>query len=788
MATAIRPSREEKGIDRRGFLQVSGMAGGGMMIAFYAPEFGRMLEAGSRKLRADYIPNAFIKITPNNVITIIAKNPEIGQGVKTHLPMIIADELDVDWAQVRIEQGDFDTPKYGGQGAGGSTATPTNWDLLRRVGAYGRSLLVEAAAQNWSVPAAELTTGSATVRHAASGRTATYGSLAEKAATLVPATPLTIQQIQGMTTLALKDPSAYKIIGTKVKGVDNHKIVTGEPIFGVDVMVPGMLSAVYVKCPVFGGKVKSANIDEIKALPGVKHVFTLDQGAAARDRLESGVAILADTWWQANSARGKLKIEWEDPPMGADHSSAKYTAKAAELSKAAPMRNLRKDGDADAAMAAAGVKKVEANYYVPLISHAPLEPQNTTALFKDGKLELWSATQQPNGGRNLVVNTLGIRAEDITLHLVRCGGGFGRRLTNDYMVEAAAIAQKVPGTPVKLIWTREDDIQHDFYRPPQWHHFSGAVDASGKLVAWKNHYVAFGTPNPPQPQQFFGNSSGIGATEFPARFIRNYQLDASVIETHVPLGALRAPGSNGIAYAVQCFIDELADAANKDPVEFRRELLSNYQADPPPPAPPAGAAGGAGGRGGAGGGGGGGGPQFDAARMRGVLDLVAEKSNWANRASLPKGTGLGVAFHYSHLGHFAEVVQVTVSKAGVIKVDKVWCAGDIGSQVINTSHAENQTQGGVLDGLAEALGQEITIDKGRVVQTTFGATASTFALLRIRQACPVEVHFLKTNNAPTGLGEPMLPPAVPALVNAIFAATGKRVRSLPLTKADLKWS
>jgi isoquinoline 1-oxidoreductase beta subunit len=256
----------------------------------------------------------------------------------------------------------------------------------------------------------------------------------------------------------------------------------------------------------------------------------------------------------------------------------------------------------------------------------------------------------------------------------------------------------------------------------------------------------------------------------------------------VPLGALRAPGSNGIAYAVQCFIDELADAANKDPVEFRRELLSNYQADPPPPAPPAGAAGGAGGRGGAGGGGGGGGPQFDAARMRGVLDLVAEKSNWANRASLPKGTGLGVAFHYSHLGHFAEVVQVTVSKAGVIKVDKVWCAGDIGSQVINTSHAENQTQGGVLDGLAEALGQEITIDKGRVVQTTFGATASTFALLRIRQACPVEVHFLKTNNAPTGLGEPMLPPAVPALVNAIFAATGKRVRSLPLTKADLKWS
>jgi isoquinoline 1-oxidoreductase beta subunit len=780
----MRPTtKQSKRLDRREFIRVSSIAGGGMMIAFYAPELEGTLKRlpGVRTRRADYTPNGFIRIASDNTITIIAKNPEIGQGVKTHLPMIIADELDVDWKDVRIEQGDFNPALYGGQGAGGSTATPQNWNFLRQVGAYGRSLLVEAAAQTWSVPAAELTTASGVVHHRASSRSMTYGQLAEKAATLVPATPLTQQQLGALTTLRLKDPSEYKIIGTRVPGVDNRKIVTGQPLFGIDFTMPGMLSAVFEKCAVFGGTVKLANLDEIRKEPGVRHAFVLDAGAAARDQLHSGVAILADTWWQAQSARKKLKVVW-DEGAGATHSSAAYSARAAELAKAAPMRNLRRDGDVDAALAGAA-KKVEASYYVPLIAHAPLEPQNTTALFKDGKLELWSATQQPNGGRALTARTLGIADTDITIHIMRSGGGFGRRLTNDYMVEAAAIAKQVPGVPVKLVWTREDDTQHDFYRPPQWHNFAGGVDASGRVVAWKNHYVSFGDPTP-GAQAFFGNSAGIGANEFPARFIRNYSLDASVIQTHVPLGALRAPGSNGIAYAIQCFIDELAAAAGKDPVQFRYDLLSQWQADPPPPVDPNAPAGG--GRGGRGGGGGGG-PQFDAARMRGVLELAAEKSGWG-KTTLPRGTGMGVAFHWSHLGYFAEVVQATVSKAGAVKVDKVWCAGDIGSQVINASHAENQTQGGVLDGLAEALAQEITIENGRVAQGNFGTTANSFALLRIRQACPVEVHFLKTNNPPTGLGEPMLPPAVAALCNAIYAATGKRVRSLPISKVDLKWA
>ncbi len=774
MTTSIRPT-SKKVLDRRSFLHVSAIAGGGLLIAAYAPELeAKAALLTGRTRRADYVPNVFIKITPDGLVTITSKNPEIGQGVKTHLPMIVADELDVDWKDVRIVQGDHNTALYGGQGAGGSTATPQNWTPMRQAGAYGRSLLVAAAAQTWSVPEAELTTEHGTVFHRASNRSLKYGQLVDKAATLVPATPLTPQQL---AAIPLKDPKDYRIIGTKVPGYDTHKVVTGQPLYGIDFTMPGMLCAVFEKCAVFSGKVKSANLDDIKKEPGVRHVFIIDQGAPARDGLMSGVAILADSWWQANSARKKLKIEWDEGPM-ATQSSAGYMAKAAELAKQPPVRNLRKDGDFEAAYAGAA-KKVEASYYIPLISHAPLEPQNTTALFKDGKLELWSATQQPSGGRSLVVNTLGIKTEDITLHIMRSGGGFGRRLTNDYMVEAAAIAKQVPGTPVKLLWTREDDIQHDFYRPAQWHNFSGGVDAAGKVVAWRNHYVGFGDGTN------FANSSGIGATEFPARCVRNYSLDVSMVPTGLQLGALRAPGSNGIAVAIQCFIDELAGAAGKDPVEFRRDLLSQWQADPPPPVDPNAAAGG--GRGGGRGGAGGGQPQFDAGRMRGVLDLAAEKSGWG-KTTLPKGTGMGVAFHYSHLGYFAEVVQATVSKAGAIKVDKVWCAGDVGSQIINTLHAENQTQGGVLDGLAEVLSQEITIEKGKVVQTNFGATDTTFSLMRIRQACPVEVHFLKTNNPPSGLGEPMLPPAAAALVNAVYAATGKRVRQMPLSKTDLKWA
>jgi isoquinoline 1-oxidoreductase beta subunit len=746
-------------VDRRQFLRVSALAGGGVLLATYIEPVANASArlAGAPKTAADFQPNAFIRITPDGSITIIAKNPEIGQGVKTMLPMIIADELDADWSKVKIEQAPLDTTKFQRQSAGGSTATPVNWMPMRKVGAAARAVLVSAAAQTWNVPESELTTSASTVVHRASNRKAAYGELAAKAATLTP---------PDMETVKLKDPKDFTIIGKGMPGVDNHKIVTGQPLFGIDVTVPGMLYAVFEKAPVFAAKVKAANLDEIKKEPGVKHAFVVDGGQQLQGLL-GGVAIVADTWWAARSARSKLKVVWDEHPTSTQ-SSKSFDTQAAELSKKAPMRSLRKDGDVESAFGG-GNKVVEAAYYYPFISHAPLEPQNCTAHFKDGKLEIWSQSQTPEGGRALCMQTLGLKDTDITIHMLRGGGGFGRRLNNDYMVEAAWIAKEV-GVPVKLLWTREDDMQHDFYRPAGYHFFRGAVDGSGKLVAWKNHFVSFGDParmaapaqpNTPLP---FAPSAGIGATEFPARFIPNFALDASVMPLGVPTGALRAPGSNGIAFATQSFIDELAAAGGKDPLQFRLDILSNtpIAQDPGPAGAP---------------------PAFEAARMRGVLELVRDKSGWG-KTTLPKGTGMGVAFHFSHRGYFAEVVQASVAKDGTVKVDKVWVAGDVGSQIINPLNAENQVQGAVLDGIGEALGQEITIENGKATQSNF----NTFPLLRLRQVPPVEVHFKITDNPPTGLGEPALPPVVPALCSAIAAVTGRRIRSLPLSKQDLKWA
>jgi isoquinoline 1-oxidoreductase beta subunit len=745
MAMNVVPEAATKSaVSRRAFLKASALVGGGLLLEFHVPNVRAAASATGEAL------NAYIKVMPDGIVTITAKNPEIGQGVKTMLPMLIAEELDVDWHNVRIEQAIADGAKYAPQFAGGSTAAPLNWEPLRRVGAVGREMMVRTAAEALGVPASELRTAAGTVTHVSSGRKLTYGELAAAAAKVTPPDPATVR---------LKDPKDFTIIGTSVPGVDSPLVVEGKPLFGIDVTVPGMKYAVYAKCPVFGGTIVSANVAALKSLPGVRDAFILKGDASVEgstgplDRLVDGVAIVADSWWLAEQAREQLEAEWDEGDTVRD-SDARFAAEAARLKGQAPATTIVKNGDVDAALASAA-QVLEADYAYPFLAHATLEPQNCTASYAGGKLEVWAPTQNPESNRTVIARTLDIDPQDITIHLTRCGGGFGRRGSSDYAVEAAAIS-KHAGVPVKLLWNRADDIRHDFYRPAGFHYFKAGLDSRGDLVAFRDHFVTLGTGDGP------ASSAYAGPDEFPARFVANMEFAASFIPTGVPTGPLRAPESNGLAFAFQSFLDELAHAAGRDPLQFRLDLLGaprilDSTDDRYGPQ-----------------------PDFDTGRMRGVLELVREKSGWDARRQLPSGTGMGTAFYYSHMGYFAEVVQATVSADGALKVDKVWIAADVGSQIINPTGALNQVQGAALDGIGQALAQ-INIENGRAVQSNF----HDFALLRINQAPPVEVHFRRTDNPPTGLGEPALPPVIPALCNAIYAACGKRVRRLPIEQAAL---
>jgi isoquinoline 1-oxidoreductase beta subunit len=744
---------------RRSFLKASAAAGGGVLLGLYA-EPQAQAQGRGRGQQAPPDPHNYIKIAADGTVTIVAKNPEVGQGVKNMLPMLIAEELDVDWKAIKVVQADIETSKYAGQSAGGSTATPNNWTPMRQVGAAGRAMFIAAAAQTWGVAPSDCTTTSGHVT--CRGKSLSYGELASKVASM-PA--------PNLADIKLKDPKDYKIVGHSQVGLDVKNIVTGRPLFAIDVKVPGMACAVFEKCPVFGGKVVSANLDEIKKLPGIKDAFVVEQPVITEAVLpgdpgvENGIAILGETWWHAQSARKKLQVKWDEGPR-ASQSSVAFAENAEKMSKEAPQWTIRKDGDAEAALKSAA-KVVQGNYSYPFISHAPLEPQGATAHWQNGKLELWTNSQQPGRGRQMTAQLLGIQDSDITQHMVRGGGGFGRRLTNDYMMEAAWISKQAGGVPVKLLWSREDDMTHDYYRPGGFQYLTAGLDSSGKLIAWRNHFVSYGA------DQKFASSAAMGPTEFPQRFIPNYSLHASVQPVGIKTGALRAPSSNAFAFVIQSFIDELAHAAGKDPVAFRLEILD--ASAPAPAAPPQG-----GGRGGFAP------PGMNADRMKGVVRLAAQISDWDKRSkSLPKGTAMGVAFHFSHMGYFAEVAEVRVDAAKKIKVNKIWVAADVGSQIINPSGADNICQGAMIDGLSELMFQEITVEKGRVQQTNF----DKHGMMRIAQAPPeIEIHYAKTEFGPTGLGEPALPPVLPAVANAVFSATGIRVRQLPISKSGFSWA
>jgi len=702
-------------VDRRAFIKVSALAGGGLLVGTYlrfgpATALAEILPATA----GNFAPNAFISITPAGAISIIAPNSEMGQGIKTSLPMIVAEELDVAWEQVTIVQGDLN-PAYGRQMSVGSQSTPTNYAPMRRAGATARAMLVAAAAQTWGVPETECTTEKGAVVHAKSKRRATYGELATKAATLTPP-----------ADAPLKDPKDFKLIGTRVPGVDNKKIVTGTALFGIDVKLPGMLYATYTKCPTFGGKVVSANLDEVKKRPGVRDAFLLD----GIEGLTPGVAIVADSTWNAFSAADALKVQWDAGPV-ATQSSAEMATQAHQLASSTPPAPLPQEA-----------KVIEAAYHYPFLAHATLEPQNCTALFKNGVMEMWTPTQIPSSGQGLVTRGLGLEPKNVIVHITRLGGGFGRRGSNEFSIEAAVIAKKLEGTPVKLMWKREDDFGHDNYRSNGWHYFTAGLDGGGKVVALHDAFVKMqGGP-------------GDMSAGFPFIAIPGSQVKSSKLPAGIPTGYWRAPGDNGNIWATQCFVDELAHAAGRDPLAFTLDLLASVPA----------------------------GGRFDPAKMKTVLERATQKAGWGK--SRPRGEGQGLAITHTNNAYVAIVADVSVSREGELTINKLTAVVDAGT-IINLSAAESQVQGAMLDGISAAWFQKITIEHGAAAQTNF----HEYAMLRMNHSPRVvDVEFIKSVAPPTGLGEPGLPAAAPALCNAIFAATGKRVRTLPIADASLKWS
>jgi len=740
--------------DRRDFLRKSALAGGGLFLGFYFnladAAAKRVAKPSSLSETGVFKPNAFIHIAPTGTVTLISKQPEIGQGIKTSLPMVIAEELEVNWKDVVIVQGDLD-PVYGSQNAGGSRSTPTNYDEFHRLGATARTMLIQAAAEIWQVTASELVARDSAIHHPVTGRQLNYGQLVAKAATLA---------VPAFESVKLKDEKDYKLLGTRIGGVDNPGIVTGKPLFGIDVKLPGLLYAVYEKSPVFGGKVVSANLKKIKSLPGVRDAFVVEGGSDLKGLLP-GVAIVADSTWAAFSARKQLEVVWDEGPSATDSWDG-FAEKAKVLFNQPGTEILRNDGDVKAALAGAD-KTVEAAYSYPFISHASIEPQNCTAWFKDGGIEIWAPTQNPEAGQKIITETLGIPKDNITLHITRSGGGFGRRLIPDYIIEAAAIARQVPA-PVKLTWTREDDLRHDQFRAGGFHFLRGGLTDKGNLIAWHNHFVTFAHKVVKDGKTLLepGSGANLSGDEFPGRWLENCLIEQTPLECNIPMGPWRAPRSNVLAWVFHSFIDELAHAAGRDPLEFRLQILGDRGFIPSTDEK---------------------GIPYDVNRMKHVLQHVAEKAEWGKK-KFPRGQGQGIAFHFSHRGYIAQVAEVTVSQDGKLKVDLVVVSTDIGAQIVNLSGAENQVQGSVIDGLGALIFQELNIEKGRIVQSNFG----DYPMIRIADAptC-VDVHFLKTNHPVTGLGEPALPPLAPAVCNAIFAATGKRVRQLPLLRTDLSW-
>lgn len=722
-------------INRRAFLVTGAAAGAGLIIAVRLPE-SLLLAQENKKKPAPNPFIAYIHVKPTGQISLIVAKSEMGQGIRTGLAMCLAEEADVDWNTITVEQAETRPDLYAHLGTGGSGSTIENFMPLREAGATVRWLMITAAANQWKVPRAQCRASQGAVVHRVSSRRATYGELVD-AASKLPIPPA--------KSISLKDPAQFKLIGHPVPRVDIPSKSNGSAQFGIDVRVPDMLFAVVARCPTFGGKPASFDAAKAKATPGVRDVFEIPRMGA--DMFAAGgIVVVADTTWHAMQGRNALQINWD---RGAAVSESTEELRDALRSAAhKPGKRFRNDGDVDAALTKAS-KTIEAVYEFPFLAHATMEPMNITMHAHEGECEVWAPSQSPDWVQRTAAHVLGIPPEKVIVHTTLMGGGFGRRYMADFPAEGAQIA-KIVGKPVQLVWTREDDMTHDFYRPMACHHMRGALDASGHPTGWAHSMATtsirgFWDPNADPGEQEIG-----GAREMPYT-IPNVRLDYSPVASAVPRAWWRSVENSFNGFAVECFIDELAAAAGKDPVLFRKSLLRPANWKPRSDDDP------------------------DPARLRGVLELVAEKSGWGK--PLPKGRGRGIASYSSFGSYFAEVAEVTVSDKS-FKVDRVVAAVDCGVTV-NPESVRSQTEGAIVFALSAALKNEITIRNGAVEQTNFDG----YDPIRINEAPLIEVHLVKSDEDCGGMGEPGVPPLAPAVANAVFAASGRRLRKLPFQLA-----
>ncbi len=699
-------------LSRRTFLRVGSAAGAGLALGVFLPTPSHP-EPETGPKGTDFVPNAWVRIDHSGNVTITVAKSEMGQGVRTALPMIVADELDADWSKVHVEQAVADD-KYGNMTTGGSASVRTSWDRLRKAGAAARLMLLTAAARRWNVPVSECRTEEGKVYHDKTHRVLEYGALVDDAATVpVPSDP------------PLKDPSQFRIIGKRVLRTDTPFKIDGSAVFGIDVRVPGMLHAAVARCPVFGGTLDSFDAVKTKSMAGVKSVLAISRG----------VAVVAATTWEAFQGRDALSVKWNYGPA-ADVSSETILANLKELSTQ-PGAAVEKDGDPD--IVAKSERRLEATYQAPFLAHATMEPMNCTAHVTADRCEVWAPTQNPQAIFREAKRITGLPEENITVHTTFLGGGFGRRLETDFAVEALEVAKQIK-LPVQVTWTREDDMEHDFYRPVSLHRLTGALDEQNNLIGLTHRVVAPSISDSRSPGSL-KNGMDRGAVEGADKMvyeIPNLLIDYVLARTPVPLGPWRSVFPSQTVFALESFIDELAAMGKTDPFEFRRRMMKGSP------------------------------------KMLRVLELAAEKAGWGK--PLPPGHFHGIAFSPPafYVTPVAEVAEVSVDN-GAIKVHRIVAAIDCGIAV-NPSGVEAQVEGGIVYGLAAALKEQITIKGGRVVQGNF----DDYPLLTIDEMPVVEVHIVPSTDPPTGTGEPGLPGAAPAVANAVFAATGKRLREMPL--------